>query len=325
MKIPMLKYFGFIVVVTFIASCTTPAEQAVSSGKNAEILVYTDKKLWESDLGDSIRLLFTQPMEGLNQPEAMFRLLQLESLDDLFKKHRNILRIVVNDTVKKPALLYSENVFAKPQTYVEAFASTKIEMIDLLKKGQYILFEKFRQTDYARIQRAYKMQESIPLQNKIKKMFGVSMIIPKSFFLAKEAPDFMWLRIETNKYSQGLMIYKTAFTDSTMLTPENLISWKNKVTELHIPGEVDGSYMRTDTLTYPIVNNVKWNNTKVIEIRGLWITMGDYMGGPYVTLFMTDPGLKYLYGFDAYVYYPSRDKRDLILQLEGILHSVKFL
>ncbi len=324
----MKKYFIYIAGIfafTLIhQSCTTTVEQAVSTGKNAEVLIYMDTKLWQSELGDSLSKIFMQPAEGLNQPEPLFRLLHLESLDDLFKKHRNILRIVVSDTVKKPILQYSDNVFSKPQTYVEAYASSSEEMIALIHKAQSSLFEKFRQTDYARIQRAFKMQESIPIQNKIKNTFNVSMVIPKSFYVAKEAPDFMWLRLETNRYSQGLMIYKTEFSDSSMLQPQNLISWKNRMTELHIPGEVEGSYMRTDTLITPIINTVQWRNKKVIEIRGLWITIGDYMGGPFVTLFMTDPDLKHLYGFDAYVYYPSRDKRDLLLQLESILHSVRF-
>jgi hypothetical protein len=324
MKTLVLKFILLLIGSGIFLSCTTTVEQAVSTGRNAEILIYMNKRSWESSLGDSIRAIFMQPMEGLNQPEAMFRLMHMEALDDLFKKHRNILHIVVNDTVKDPVLQYSDNVFARPQTYVEAFASDNESLIAMLRKAEKTLFDKFRQTDYARIQRAYKMQESVLLQNKIKNAFGVSMVIPKSFYLAKETPDFMWLRLETNRYSQGLMIYRTAFADSAMLKPESLIAWKNRVTELHIPGEVDGSYMRTDTLTSPIFNTVKLKGQDVTEIRGLWITMGDFMGGPYVVLFMTDPDQKYLYGFEGFVFYPSRDKRDLILQLEGIIHSVKF-
>ncbi len=324
MKSYLVHVFCILILTGFFSQCTSPVEQAVSTGKNAEILLYIDNKLWQSPVGDSLKMIFMQPVEGLNQPEAMFTLLQLDQLDDLFKKHRNILHIIVSDTVKKPIIQYSDNVFAKPQTYVEVFASSAEEMTILLKKAKNILFEKFRQTDYARIQRAYKMQENIPLQNKIKNQFGVSMIIPKSFYLAKETSEFFWLRLETNRYSQGLMIYRTEFKDSTMFEPKNLIDWKNKLTEMYIPGEVEGSYMSTDTLTQPIVGKVKLNDSEVTEIRGLWITIGDYMGGPYVAVFLTDPGLKYLYCFDGYVYYPSRDKRDLLLQLEGIIHSARF-
>ncbi len=321
----MHHYFYIIAFIAFLSSCTTTVEQPVSTGRNAEILILTDKKTWNSPLGDSVRAIFMQYMEGMNQPEHKFKLLHIEKLDDLFIKHRNILRIVISDTVEKPLLRYSENMYAKPQTYVEALASGINEMTVMLRKAEKILFEKFRQTDYARIQQAYKMQKSVFLQNKVKDKFSVSMVIPKSFYLAKEAEDFLWLRLETNLYSQGLMIYRMKFTDSSMLNPENLIRWKNTITQKHIPGEAEGSYMRTDTLTYPIVSTVKCNDVPVIEIRGLWLVMGDFMGGPYVTLFMTDPQLKFLYAFDCYVYYPNRDKRDLLLQLEGIIHSVRFI
>jgi hypothetical protein len=325
MKSHTIKAIIILITGIMVASCTTTVEQAVSTGKNAEILIYMDKKLWQSDLGDSLQSIFMQPQQGLNQIEPMFTMLHMAELDDLFKKHRNILSIEINDTIKEPVLQYSEHVFAKPQTYVEAKASSKEQMVTLLRSAENILFEKFRQTDYARIQRAYKMQESVVIQNKVKNMFGVSMVIPKSFYIAKESPDFMWLRLETNKYSQGLLVYRKEFVDSTAMQPQSLIAWKNSITQEHIPGEVEGSYMRTDTATSPIVNYVKWNNTKVLETRGLWLTIGDFMGGPYVTLFMTDPDLKYIYAFDAYVYYPSRDKRDLVLQLEGIIHSVRFI
>ncbi len=314
-----------IAVMMFAISCTTTVEQQVSTGKNAEILIYTSTSLWKSPLGDSLKFIFMQPQEGLNQSEPMFTLLHLDKLDDLFKKHRNILHLVVSDTVSESKLQYSDNVFAKPQTYVEAYAPNIEEMVLLLKKAEKVLFEKFRQTDYARIQRAYKMQESIDIQNQIKAKFNISMVIPKSFFVAKDLSDFMWLRLETNRYSQGLMIYRTPYRESLLQNPDDLIRWKNTITETHIPGEVDNSYMRTDTLTSPIVNYVKHNGNPVLEVRGLWLTMGDFMGGPYVTLFMSDPNKEYIYAFDSFVFYPSRDKRDLLLQLEAIMHSVKFL
>jgi hypothetical protein len=312
------------VIIFFASSCTTTVEQAVSTGNNSEILVYIDNKLWESPVGDSIRSIFMKVQDGLNQPEPMFTLLQLDKLDDLFKKHRNILRIIVNDTVKQPRLQYSDNVFAKPQSYVEAMAPDAHQLTELLKKGEKSLIDKFRQTDFLRIQRAYKMQENVPLQNQIRKDFGLSMVIPKSLYLAKSSPGFVWLRLETNRHSQGLMISRQDYLGENMLNPQFLLDWKNSITQLNIPGEVEGSYMITDTLTHPIVGTTTMNFGNATEIRGLWITMGDFMGGPYVSVFFTDPDKRYLYGLDGYVFYPSRDKRDLLLQLEAIIHSVEF-
>lgn len=324
MKIKSYRFLYVIVLMVVAFSCSTNPQTPVSTGRNAEILIYTKKSLWESELGDSLRSIFMSPQLGLNQQEATFRLLQLEELDDLFKKHRNILHVIIDPAAKEPVLQYSDDVFASPQTFVEATAANVEEMVLLLKSAKTGLFEKFRQTDYARIQRAYRMQENKPLQNEIQTLFGISMTIPRSFFKAKATNDFMWMRLETNRYSQGLMIYRTEFNDSSQLEPNALIDWKNSITKEHIPGDVEGSYMAADTLTVPYFNLVKWNNSSVMEVRGLWITLGDFMGGPYVVLFIVDPEKKFLYGFEGFVYYPSQDKRDLLLQLEAIIHSVQF-
>ncbi len=315
-------FIGALLLI--VCSCTTTVEKAVSTGKNSEILVYIDTKLWESPVGDSIRAIFMKAQDGLNQPEPMFTLLPLNELDDLFKKHRNILRVIISDTVKEARLQYSDNVFAKPQSYVEAMASDPDHLIELLKKGEHALINKFRHTDFLRIQRAYKMQESITIQNQIRSDFGLSMIVPKSFYVAKSSPGFLWLRLETNRYSQGLMIYRQEYNGDQMPDPQFLLDWKNNITQLNIPGEVEGSYMITDTLTHPIISTTSMNFGDATEIRGLWIIMGDFMGGPYVSVFFTDPDKKFLYGLDGYVYYPSRDKRDLLLQLEAIIHSAEF-
>lgn len=313
-----------LVVLSFFSCTTTESGPPVSTGRNAEILITSTKSIWESQTGDSIRMIFSQPMEGLNQIEPMFRFLYLEELNDLFKKHRNILRIVIDSSVEEAVLQYSDNVFAKPQTYVEAIAPNSTELIKLLKKGEKALFEKFRKTDFARIQTAYSRQTNPAMQNQIQNQIGVRLSLPSSFFIAKQTPDFAWLRLETSKYSQGLMIYRREFTDSMMLQPDFVRAWKNTVTRVHIPGQMEGSYMMTDTLTQPSFRWIDHKAGKALEMRGLWITMGDFMGGPFVSFFMIDPAQKYLYAFDSYVYYPSQDKRDLVLQLEAIMHSAEF-
>lgn len=318
-------FFLFVSSLLYFYSCTTrESGPPVSTGRNAEVLIYSKKSIWEGATGDSIREIFFQPQQGLNQVEPMFRLLHLEELDKLFKRHRNILNIVISDTIKEATLEYTENLYARPQTFVRASAPNSDELIKLLLRGQNTLFDKFRKTDFARIQAAYSQQLNPVVQNKIKNQFGLNLKIPASFFVAKQEKDFMWLRLETPKYSQGLMIYRKKFQDSATFNADFLTSWKNKITKIHIPGQIDGSYMMTDTLTQATHRWINHNVGRVLEVRGLWITMNDFMGGPFLTLFMVDPKQEYVYALDSYVYYPSQDKRDLVLQLEAIMHSAVF-
>jgi hypothetical protein len=324
-----MKMLNYLIVLSFfaciISSCTTTHEgKPISTGRNAEILVLTTNNIWNTDVGDTIKSVFMQPQIGLNQPEPMFRLFQVDKLDDLLKKYRNILHVIIHDSVLKPAVQYSPNPFASPQTYVEIRASSKQDFFETLHKTKETLFEKFRETDYKRIQRAFAMQDNKVLQNQIKNKFGISIILPQSFWMAKEYIDFAWLRLETNRYSQALLMYEQEFVDSSSLHLDYLIELRNTVTRIHIPGSIDGSYMTTDTIIQPIIKFVPYNNTKIIEIRGLWRTIGDFMGGPFVSYVFINPEKNKMIVLEGYVYYPNNEKRDLLLQLEAIIHSLKF-
>lgn len=326
----MKKYIKTVFLVFILYSCKYHQEKPISTGKTSEVLIYVSDQIWNTYLADTIKCIFMQTQLGLNQPEPMFTILQMSTLSDLFNRHRNILEIVISDTIEKPKLGLMTNVYAQPQIYFRAFASSTDQMSLLLKKHQRTLVEKFRENNILRIQHAYAMHPNRQLQQKVKQKFGLSLILPESFYLAKEEKDFLWFRLETAKYSQGVLIYRThnLGTEKTEELNYNwLVNWKNHITKQYIPAEVEGSYMRTDTTLQPYMNIVTFNNLnnlKAVELRGLWMAMHDFMGGPFVAIFFLDPKKQYVYAVDAYVYYPNRDKRDLLLQLEAILYSAKF-
>ena len=312
--------------MVFLVSCTTSQpSMPISTGKNAEILINTNKNIWESAVGDTIRSVFMTSQIGLNQPEPMFRFLHIPELDKLLQKHRNILHVSIEPTIEKATVKYQKDVFAHPQTFIAIKAPSANELIKTIHKVKNILSEKFRATDYLRIQRAYKMQENKIIVNKLLNNFGYSLVIPESFYIAKIQNDFAWLKLETNRYSQAILIYEQEFTNPNILNEEFIINWRNKITKHHITGKIDGSYMTTDTIIAPVFQNVEFAGNEAIEVRGLWRTVGDFMGGPFITYVFKHPKEDKLIALEGYVYYPNQDKRDLMLQLEGILHSIKFV
>lgn len=321
----MKKLNILLLLLILIFSCTTRHEsKPISTGRNAEVLVLTTNKIWNSVVADSLRAVFSKAQIGLNQPEPMFRLLQVDKLSDLLSKHRNILHIIIHDSVQKPIVEYSVNPFAAPQIYIEIRANSEQSFYERLNYSKQVLFDKYRETDYKRIQKAYKSQENKQLQKQIEKKFNCSLTIPQSFWLAKQSTDFAWLRLETAKHSQAILIYQQDFVDSASLNLDYLIKFRNTVTQLHIPGSIDGSYMTTDTIIQPVMRYAPFMDTKIIEIRGLWRTIGDFMGGPFVSYAFVDKHRNKLLILEGYVYYPNKEKRDLLLQLEAIIHSLKF-
>ena len=62
-----------------------------------------------------------------------------------------------------------------------------------------------------------------------------------------------------------------------------------------------------------------------VETRGLWNVVGDFMAGPFVSYSIVNPESDKIITAEGWVYYPNKDKRDLLRQLESILYSLKFV
>ena len=62
-----------------------------------------------------------------------------------------------------------------------------------------------------------------PVQNKeavaaVKKNAGIKMVVPKDYYLAKDTENFIWLRKEAGKYSQGIFIISSDYLDTAQFS-----------------------------------------------------------------------------------------------------------
>jgi hypothetical protein len=58
-------------------------------------------------------------------------------------------------------------------------------------------------------------------------------------------------------------------------------------------------------------------------MRGLWRLENDFMGGPYVLLAELDASNQRVVIVFGYVFAPSKDKRNLLQQVEAMAYSLK--
>jgi len=61
-----------------------------------------------------------------------------------------------------------------------------------------------------------------------------------------------------------------------------------------------------------------------VETRGLWEVNGNFMGGPFINYTLVNEKTNKVVTLDGYVYAPNAPKRDLLLQVETIIHSLEF-
>ena len=326
----MKKFFillGMVLLMSAI-SCTQRDKNGLppSTGPMSEVLVVLPNQDWDGNLGDVLKDLFSSAQYGLNQAEPMFDLMQISHTEfkGLFERYRKILKIFVSDTVKTDQVIARNDIFSAPQVMVEIHAKTEDGAIELLRSRYISIAEMFKGVERERISKAYAQTENLKLRQDMIDQFGFYFIMPESYYNAKQNTDFAWYRLEHSRYSQCLLVYVREFVDSAQFSPNNLVMYRNKVCMENVPGELPGSYMSTDTVYFPDSRLIDFSGTPAVEMRGLWRTEGDFMGGPFLNYSFLDKTGKKVITLEGYVYYPNEDKRDLLMQLESILYSFTY-
>jgi hypothetical protein len=217
------------------------------------------------------------------------------------------------------------NVWSHPQRVVKIKAASDTAFINLFAKHSEAIKELFNQNERARFSAQNALNRNFAAEKLLSDQFGIKMVISKDFYQAKKMSDFVWLRSETTANSLGIMIYTYPYKDTAQMNPAAVLAARDKYTKLYVPGPLEGSYMAVEREFYPAVSRkILFKNMFAVETRGLWKTVGDFMGGPFVNYTIVDAPRKRIIVFDGYVYYPNKSKRNYVRQLESIMWGAEF-
>ena len=135
--------FFIVFFIVFLSSCDKKSELPSTSGKINTISVIIDDKLWDGEIGDSIRNKFASPVIGLPQEEPLFNINQypVKLLEGFMNNCRNI--IVIKKADKNPFVI-KENEFAKPQIVHYISGKNSISILDLIQKNAPEIISKIR-------------------------------------------------------------------------------------------------------------------------------------------------------------------------------------
>ena len=314
-------------VMTLGTSCNNKekvAKKDRSAGGTSEIMVVTQNDdQWEGMIGDSIREFFLQPQYGLPQPEAINK---LGGLTDMFKKHKCILLVEINPDLEKPVVESGEDLWAAPQRVVKIIAPDRTSWCRTFNEYKEAFKVMYDKVERDRILSVLRPSTDEKIVQRIQDKMGFKLTIPSGFFIAKDEPDFMWLRKELPKNSFGIFIYSTPYKDTLQLELNSLVSVRDRMLQKYVPGPSDGSFMTTEKeFVPPMLNYISTYPTGfAAEMRGMWCLVGDYMAGPFVSYTFSDEKTGNLVTLEGYVYYPNHDKRDDLLQLQSLLYSIQF-
>jgi hypothetical protein len=170
----------------------------------------------------------------------------------------------------------------------------------------------------------YKKSVETKLVEKLSEKFQVDIVIPKSYSLYVEKDDFVWIGREEGERNWYILLWKDSYLRTSQLETDSLIFKMNAMTRKYVPGEVPGSYMTDEPILIPNVKRFEKDGIYSVQINGLWQTVGgDFKGGPYVNHSIVDVQRRQIVTGIGFVFYPNRDKRNMVRQLESILYTMK--
>ncbi len=331
----LLLPLSFIAVMFVVSSCGNAGKDVAdkvlqkpgSSGATYEMLVVCGNKVWESSIGEQIRNYYNQFDTTINQTEPLYTTphitQQTFDKNKMFQNHRNVLQVII-DTSNDPKIEKIVNKFSQPQRIFRITVRNEEEFTKLFNEYKSTIYDSFVEAERIRINKFFKQQKDNKMAFFLDEKFGLTLSLPTGFYVAKDATDFVWLWRKTPKVDYGILVYTENYIDTTQLDPRAVIQLRDILTFEHIPGDLPESYMQVVTDKFPVASYAtNFNGVYSTELRGLWETREDFMGGPFLHYAIVDEINNRVVHLDAFLYAPGQDKRDELLQLEAILHTLE--
>lgn len=304
------------------------SNRKTAQGRPYELVVVVNQPIWMGPLGDSLRAVLAAPIDYLPQTEPEFDVLRVtpDGFTNIVADHRNVLKVLVDPSLKETAVGVQYDVTAAPQIVLTLQGPTEQSLIDYLATNGDKLVYAVQQAERDRAINFAKRFGAPNVEEVIKERFGITMHVPKGYYVAANEPDFVWARNEQSNTSQGFMIYSYPAEGARSLTVEALAAARKRFAA-RIPGPSEGSYMTNSAVFPPTeVRAFRLEGRLWVEMRGFWDVENDFMGGPFVSYSTIDTATGYVVTLDCYVYAPKLPphKRNLMHAVEHLLYTVQF-
>ncbi len=327
MNIKFKSLFVAVAALVFMVSCSSDATHMHKNitGRAGELVVVIPKKSWEGTPGKVLREILAQSHVGLPQDEPLFDVIDVPpaAFKDIFKSTRNIVQTTISSNVSEPGVYFKDDVWAYPQATVQVKAKNAEEFEKILLEQKDKILSYFLLAEKERITMNYKKIYDKGVFNVLDKDFGVSMKVSPGFRIMEQKKDFLWVQYDTPEIFQGIVVYAHPYVSDSAFTVNYQLPIRDSLLKAYVPGPTSGSYMTTEKQFEQTYNVFSHNGNYASEMRGLWRLENDFMGGPYVAISELDAANQRVITAFAFVYAPSKDKRNYLRQVEAMIYSLK--
>jgi len=314
-------HFLLVLIPFLLISCLKTEKQPEPvSGKPNTISVIIDDQLWYGEVGDSIRNKFASPVWGLTQEEPLFTINQYPArlLEGFVTDSRSII------VVKKAATDKFEIIRSKalPHNTFRIYGKSVDDIICSLEMNGSQIIKLIRNAEIEKIQQ----DNSKALLNPavLKNKFHIDLQIPIGYEYMLHKKNFIWLKKEIISGNTSLLIYQVPIKQLTKSSDivGNIVKMRDSI-GLYIKGREPNTQMITGEAYAPYFSTISLDGKKTFETKGTWELKNDFMTGPFINYAIIDETNKRIVVIEGFCYSPSNQERDLMVELEAIIKSVK--
>lgn len=292
-----------------------------TTGKINNVSVIIDDLLWNGEIGDSIRNKFASPVIGLPQEEPLFTINQypVKLMEGFMTDSRNII-VIKKDTKENFKIVKDQ--YASPQNVFHISGKAADDILCLIQKNASEIIQTIHQTEIEESQRINR--KSLLSPKFFKDSFNINLEMPSEYQLMVHKKDFVWFKKEIISGNTSILIYEVPLStiENKLNKVARIIQMRDSIGKLYIHGKELNTDMITEEAYAPYFSNVVLNHKRAYETKGTWELKNDFMSGPFINYAVVDKENDRILVLEGFCYSPSKEKRDLMLELESIIKSV---
>ena len=337
MRAVFLSFFA-VLVFTQCSETSPGGHKPGAAGDLGDILVVMNDFHWKGPAGDTIRAIFEAYQYALPYPgQSMFQVRHTDpkNLSRLTKVNRNILLVNIKDLpqYKKPKVQKTKDLWANGQIVFQIYTATSADFITTFSEYVQVFIDEYNLQERSWNTKKFNDNPNYDIQIALKQDHQLSLTVPEGFDLKENKEDFIWLQLNRMRkqgkrehdVNQDVFIYTYPYTEDSTFTIQALINKRDSICKQYVPGAAPGSYLATEyEYQPPRGKEIMYNNQFATEMRGLSKMVGDYRGGPFISLTTLDEKNNRIITVEGTVFAPNFKKREYLRELEAILYSLTY-
>jgi hypothetical protein len=262
-------------------------------------------------------------------------LLFVFTLSDKSKEAQTIKRMLSPESLKQISqdtsifMTALSDVYARGQEVMYLFANDEKTLVKKLRTKGKLIVENFNNKERQRITNdILNATTTKTLVESITKNHPYTLKIPYGYQKADDQKDFAWLRQINPADDKDIFIASKPYSSKDDFKEENLLNFRNSICKKYLfeDPEQHDTYLVTETSIEEKkveFREFSFNGKYAVEMKGLWKTNINTMGGPFMGFAFVDEARGLFYYIEGFTYSPSKDQREIMRELECILYSFK--